>query len=453
MFTRLKYRISCCTYRSGISAQRMPSRRPRLSMPRRKMDVQLGSDSLERRDVMAASLTASFSAGVLKVEGTDKADSIYLRQSNGIASTSVSVDNIKINDGGKLVASIAANRISKIEVRGLGGNDVIALTVSDYQAVSIPSTVWGGSGNDTIYGGAAADTLYGNAGEDTLYGKGGNDFLSGGTAGVDGATVAERDHMYGGDGFDTYADGFDFNKPVYNGLNVDDVQQNGSPTCATLASIAAATASGTRLDNQIKVLGNNKYEVNLYGLGKQVVTFNGTWTDNDADLKDGIADFWVTLIHRARFQAYGIDVSANRTDAQWDALNDKNGSKLFNSGQALYDITGWKASYTAIGSAGAQNMADALARGDYIVASSFAANDKSKTSALGIVGSHAYAVTRVYKDNGVWKVRLYNPWGSDAPNGATIDGASGTTAKNDGFITLTWAQFTNTANFRGYFVA
>ena len=75
-------------------------------------------------------------------------------------------------------------------------------------------------------------------------------------------------------------------------------------------------------------------------------------------------------------------------------------------------------------------------------------------SADGIIVNHAYAVTAVYNDNGTWKVRLYNPWGMDRENGATMDALdSSRPAANDGFITITWQQFTNSNNFVGFFIA
>lgn len=413
----------------------------------------LSFQPLEPRAMMAANLTASFASGILKIEGTERSDQIYVRQSNGIIGSYVSVDRININDGGRSVGSIAAHRIAKIEVRGLGGDDTIDLHRSSYEAVSIASVVWGGAGADWIRGGTAADTLHGNAGSDTIQGMRGNDLLTGGTAGVNGATIAERDKLFGGDGFDRYTDAFNLNDPTYDAVYVDDVQQGETPTCATLASIASATKQGARLENNIKVLGRNRYEVNLLGKGKQIVSFDGSFNDNDPLLNDGNPDFWVILLHRARLQAYGIDVSKQYTEAQWDSFHSKSGNKLFNAGQALKDFTNWTASYTSIGSANAQKMADALKRGDYIVASSFGSAKSKGANPLGIVGGHAYSVMAVYKDGTTWKVRLYNPWGSDSSGGKTIDSAAGGTAKDDGFITLTWSQFASSTNFGGYYTA
>ena len=54
----------------------------------------------------------------------------------------------------------------------------------------------------------------------------------------------------------------------------------------------------------------------------------------------------------------------------------------------------------------------------------------------------------------MWKVRLYNPWGMDGEPGVTIDSLdTSDPPANNGFITLSWQQFTSSANFMGYFVA
>ena len=53
----------------------------------------------------------------------------------------------------------------------------------------------------------------------------------------------------------------------------------------------------------------------------------------------------------------------------------------------------------------------------------------------------------------MWKVRLYNPWGMDRENGTddSLDKSAG--ASNDGVITLSWQQFVNANNFRGFYQA
>ena len=87
-----------------------------------------------------------------------------------------------------------------------------------------------------------------------------------------------------------------------------------------------------------------------------------------------------------------------------------------------------------------QGLQTVLAQGDAVIAQS----PPNGASTIGIVANHAYAVTAVFYQNGTWNVRLYNPWGMNLENGI---------ATGDGFITLTWQQFTNSANFLGFFVA
>ena len=142
----------------------------------------LSMETLENRQLMAANITASLSGGVLRVEGTQQNDTIIMRQ---IGNT-VSIDGVRINGSGT---------INRIEIRGLGGNDVLRADGNGVfnQSVRIPTTIWGGTGKDFIVGGTAADQLVGGSGNDTLYGMQGNDKMWG---------EAGNDLMYGGTGND-----------------------------------------------------------------------------------------------------------------------------------------------------------------------------------------------------------------------------------------------------------
>ncbi len=149
-------------------------------------------DTLESRVVMASNLIASLSGGVLRIEGTEGADNITVRQTSG----NLSVDGIKISYLGSQIAKVSAGSVSRIEVFGLGGNDRILLNseaVSGQQAIAISAAIHGGAGNDTIVGTSAADTIYGNDGDDSIWGGGGNDVLRGGNG---------NDRLMGGEGND-----------------------------------------------------------------------------------------------------------------------------------------------------------------------------------------------------------------------------------------------------------
>lgn len=80
--------------------------------------------------------------------------------------------------------------VSAVRVRTHGGEDLVNLT-----ALSKPSLVLAGGGNDTVTGGSASDTLWGGAGDDALTGNGGNDTL-GGEAGNDLATGGAGNDLY-----------------------------------------------------------------------------------------------------------------------------------------------------------------------------------------------------------------------------------------------------------------
>ena len=169
-------------------------------------------ECLEDRTLMAAQLTASLSSGLLRINGTDHADTIVVREINH----HISVDGVKISVNGRAEASVSDSAVGRIEVFGNGGDDRIFLNsqaVRGQQAITKPVTVWGGPGNDlivagqgpeTIYGGAGNDIIYGGAGTDRLYGEGGNDVLvaGSGTTLLDGGTGTNL--LVGGSGNDTF---------------------------------------------------------------------------------------------------------------------------------------------------------------------------------------------------------------------------------------------------------
>lgn len=409
-----------------------------------------GLESLEIRNLPAATLTATLTNGVLKIEGTSGSDTIRVRQANGIAGASISVDNVKINVNGQLRSSISLSSVTSIEVRALAGDDFVSLRASSYEAVSVPATIWGGTGNDKLYGGSGNDTIWGDAGSDILYGNEGDDFLGGGSATVSSSLVAEKDKFVGGSGFDKFRDDFNFSAWIYNGTSQSDIRQQQSPTCVTLATLASAVQAGISFGtSKITYLGDNNYNVKLWNNGTaeyEKVNFNGTWSDNDpAPSIDSNGfnnpEFWTILMHRARLEHfYGVDWSRNMSDADWDRASNNNGGTLKDSKTAMKQLHGWSATYTTIANITTTKMIDALNRGDLVVAGTNG-DDKKVVTSTGLVGNHAYAVRSVYKNSsGTWMVSLYNPWGTDG-SPTPADG------KNDGYLTVTLSVFK--ANFHG----
>ena len=136
------------------------TKKPRRSTPRRRSSIRL--ESLEKREVMAANLTAMLTGGVLSIEGTMGNDTIVVRNDGA----NVSVDGIMIQyqAPGAYGAGTAYSRslINAVKIDALSGNDTIKMVETGAGLTNpIAMTVNGGWGNDTIVGGSAKDNLNG----------------------------------------------------------------------------------------------------------------------------------------------------------------------------------------------------------------------------------------------------------------------------------------------------
>ena len=390
-------------------------------------------EALESRDLLAAGILAYVQNSNLIIEGTVGNDYLSVTQSAG----KLSVYGTQITVGSAKVASVDTSAISNVIVNAYAGNDTIIVN-----SLTEDTIVYGGDGNDSIYGGAGNDILDGGAGNDLIYGGAGNDRL------IAGHAPNERDTLVGGAGFDSYFHPFAVGTPFVNGAAISDIRQGEAPLCQTEAALASAIQQGHNFVNDIQYLGSNAYNIKLYGsLQSQRVAYDGWTTDNDPVVNDS-GEFWMVLEQRARLQALGVDTNTTTTSTAWANANNATGGKLFSIGEAIYGYTGYNSTYSDIKYANPQTLQSALTRGDAVIAQSRAV--AGSVSADGIIGNHAYSVLGVYQESGVWKVKLYNPWGKDRDNGATLDNTGA--AVNDGFITLTWSQFVSTANFKGFFV-
>jgi hypothetical protein len=392
-------------------------------------------EPLETRDLLAGVTAYVLNNNLLVVSGTTGNDYIAVTQADG----KLSVYGSQIAVGSRKVASVDASTISRVVINGYSGADIIIASTLTEDAI-----ISGGNGNDSVYSGAGNDILDGGAGDDLLYGAAGNDRI---TSGV---STSEHDNVLGGSGFNWYWRPFNAANPFVNGQQVSDIVQGEAPLCQTTAAMAEAVQQQHNFASDIRYQGNGAYEVKLRGnASTQKVKFDGWTNSSDPVMTNG--EFWTILEQRARLQSLGIDPATPRSTSDWNAANLKTNGRLYSIGEALYAFTGRVSTYNYINSATPQALRDSLGRGDYLVAQSRSA---SGTSSDGIIGNHAYAILAVYYDAGVWKVRLYNPWGKDRDNGGTIDSLDRSKpAANDGFITLSWSQFTNSNNFKGYFAA
>jgi Ca2+-binding RTX toxin-like protein len=144
-------------------------------------------ESLESRRLLHG---ASVNAGVLSFLGEPGNDVMVVDLFNGEIRVRAT------NDG--FVRSFSPSIVQSISVTGGAGNDLITID----PAITLPSVIQGGEGDDTLNGGSGkdrieggpgADEILGNGGRDALFGNDGNDTLSGGSRNdtLDGGTGAD----------------------------------------------------------------------------------------------------------------------------------------------------------------------------------------------------------------------------------------------------------------------
>src|SRR5262245_64790255 len=102
-----------------------------------------------------AATTATFSAGVLTVNGDSLANNITVSR-NAAGTILVNGGAVSVVGGTPTVANTA-----QIRVNGLGDNDT--LTISEVNGALPAAELFGGSGNDVLTGGSGDDQLFGQA--------------------------------------------------------------------------------------------------------------------------------------------------------------------------------------------------------------------------------------------------------------------------------------------------
>lgn len=433
-----------------------------------KKQTKKGSLEVQRlEDRTVPAVAASLSAGVLRITGTESADTVVLRQTG--------YQRVTVSEYGQATKTFTG--VQQIYADARGGNDYIYFDTTPLGAYenswAVRATLLGGTGNDTLVGGAAGDyidggtgddALYGNSGNDTItagygndlvsaglgndqvYGDSGNDRLYGGTGNDQVYGGGDQDYIDGGHGLDTLAGGtgFDTYHNLYaNGDAVtesdpEDVRQGLGGTCVILSSLQAVSGTGVDLAGRITKVGTNQYAVPMFRPGagwvNQIVYYDGTWTDNDpAPTADGNA--WVLLYQRAYLQECGV----NWADTNASAWASRYGSTFQNVDRAFIALTGHSTWNGAVNGSVTDSQLAAMRsnfaqhRAQIVLSrpsNSAAAADMTR---LGIVTSHAYSVEGFgYTSTGEVTVTLRNPWGTDGPKAY---------GANDGIITLKWSDF------------
>ena len=96
-----------------------------------------------------------------------------------------------------------------------------------------------------------------------------------------------------------------------------------------------------------------------------------------------------------------------------------------NGNRALTEISGWASQTALIDATMTPEWLQSLTRNGYAV--------------NGMYAAHEYAFTDVFWSGGTWCVRIYNPWGEDRVQGPDLNPRPD--GRNDGFMTVTWANF------------
>src|SRR5581483_11340368 len=145
-------------------------------------------EALEKRRLMSA----TFSDGLLTVQGTESAD---------VISVTTNGTDIVVNDDGA-ISTFTPNGAFRVLVNAAGGDDSV-----DLSGISAPATIHGGAGNDTLIGGSASDSIAGGDGNDSISGKAGDDTVGGGTGDDTVGGGMGNDQLFGGLGNDVLLGG------------------------------------------------------------------------------------------------------------------------------------------------------------------------------------------------------------------------------------------------------
>lgn len=142
---------------------------------------------LEQRQLLsAASHSYNSKTDTLTIEGSSGDDEVTVSKSRWF--TTINVNGKKLR--------YYRSMVDKVVFHGNAGNDTFT------NKSSIPSSVWGGRGNDSLNGGSGSDYLSGGSGKDKLYGNNGHDKLFGGSSNDYLNGGSGNDIVYGGSGHD-----------------------------------------------------------------------------------------------------------------------------------------------------------------------------------------------------------------------------------------------------------
>lgn len=141
------------------------------------------AEQLESRRLLSA---VTLVDGTLEIEGTSRADRIEVKLGTGGGELLVTMN--------RQATPFPLSAVSRIEIDAFNGSDLITID----EAITLPTDIDAGRGNDTVFGGGGPDDIDGGPGNDRLLGRGGSDDIDG---------EAGNDFVSGGEGNDTLSGG------------------------------------------------------------------------------------------------------------------------------------------------------------------------------------------------------------------------------------------------------
>ncbi|MBD2363169.1 peptidase [Anabaena minutissima FACHB-250] len=239
--------------------------------------------------------------------------------------------------------------------------------------------------------------------------------------------------------------------PIFNGTNltytvptgslfgssgearIGDIDQGKLGDCTFLATLGATfgrqfndagNASSSLINSMITDNGDNTYTMRFYfsGAAEYVTVDRRIATSIAAKRNNGV--LWVALVEKA----YAQWLESRTSQPGYNVIG--NGTNLF---APLQFVTGRSTTNYSISKVSFSTLETALANGQALTAARVGGDSKY------IASNHAYSLTNTYIDtSGQQRVVVRNPWGVD---GKTLSGS------NDGFIDLSFAEFTQSFNY------
>lgn len=233
-----------------------------------------------------------------------------------VVGSSTGSDNVSVSlSGGNVIVttssgsqSFSLSEVAELNIRTGGGNDVINIAA----AVTVPTIVDAGDGDDLIIGGSGRSVLMGGSGNDIIYGGAGDDVLLGGTGNDLILGGAGNDVLVGGGGVDIL-EGGDGRDLLIGGMG-NDVMLGGAGDDILIGGWTIHDGNVAALDNIMAIWSGpgslNARVALLTAVGGLLESNEAVFDDDAIDLITGGAGADLIIADRSFFGDGAIDLIA-----------------------------------------------------------------------------------------------------------------------------------------------